>query len=87
MNKPSPRSSNLVSLMCSKTDIQDSKNSFDFPLIPKSPLTWEEAMVTAAAVVKPTVTGTDMKLTRKPENRYFKAQVFKLKDDVNISEV
>lgn len=70
VNKPRERSVNLVSLMCSKMDIHDSKNSFDFPLIPKSPLTWEDAIVIAVAVVNPTVTGTDIKVTKKPLTKH-----------------
>lgn len=65
--KPSNKSWYFVSVMCSIIDIQDSRNSLDFPLIPRRPFICDEAIVIAAAVVKPTVTGTDIKLTKKPE--------------------
>lgn len=37
--------------------------------MPKSDLNWEEAMLIAAAEVKPVITGNDMKSNRKPINK------------------
>lgn len=50
-------------------------NEFDEPDNPNKGLIWEEAIVRAAAEVKPTVTGKEINSTKKPkksQKKHFK---------------
>lgn len=53
-----------------KISIRESKKLSLLPGIPRSDLNWEEAMLIAAAAVKPVITGNDIKSNRKPLNEY-----------------
>jgi hypothetical protein len=44
-----------------------SRKPFDLNLSPSRPFSWEQAMITDVADVKPTVTGMEMKSTKTPE--------------------
>lgn len=57
----------LVSLMFLKSDIQASKKMLAGPEMPKSCFSWDDAMLSAAAVVNPDMTGNEKNWTRKPE--------------------
>jgi hypothetical protein len=46
-----------------------SRKPFDLKLRPNRPFSWEQAMITDVAEVKPTVTGIEMKSTKTPVNR------------------
>lgn len=66
---PSRVSSYRISWRFLKIAIRESRKLSLLPEIPKSDLNWEDAMLIAAAAVKPVITGSDMKSSRKPANR------------------
>jgi hypothetical protein len=46
-----------------------SRKPFDLNLSPSRPFSWEQAMITDVAEVKPTVTGIEIKSTKTPAER------------------
>lgn len=63
---PSRESDSFKFCIFSKIFFHDPINSLPLPGNPNSDLIWLLAMVRAAAVVNPTITGIDTKSTRKP---------------------
>lgn len=63
---PSTASHSLVSPMCSKIFRQTSRNLPPLMLMPRISFTWLVAMIMAAADVKPTETGPDIKSIKNP---------------------
>ena len=69
MQTPSVTSPALVSCILLNKFSHDARNSLPLPGIPSRFFSWDEAIVTAAADIKPAVTGTDMNSTRKPDRK------------------
>lgn len=65
---PSKVSWYRISWRFSKIFITESRKFSVVPLMPRSDLNCEEAMLIAAAEVKPVITGSDMKSNKKPLN-------------------
>lgn len=68
---PKTESHNLISLILTKKDFQASRNSLAGPGIPSRDFVCELAMLIAAAVVKPDITGNEKKSTKNPEKRLY----------------
>ena len=66
---PSVTSPTLVSCILLNKFPHASRNSLPLPLIPSRFFSWVEAIVRAAAAIKPAVTGNDMNCTRKPDKK------------------
>lgn len=64
---PSKQSASLVSCICLKTFTNVSKNPDVDTLSPSKLFNCDTAIITDVALVKPTVTGIEMKSTRTPE--------------------
>lgn len=69
LEKPITASHVRVSPMCSKTAFQVWTNPSALNFNPSKDLTWVVAMVKAAAVVKPAITGAAINSMRKPKLR------------------
>lgn len=63
---PKTESHSLISLIFTKKDFQASRNSLAGPGIPSKDLVCELAILIAAAVVKPDITGNEKKSTKNP---------------------
>ncbi|KAJ8959229.1 hypothetical protein NQ318_022492 [Aromia moschata] len=66
LKRPKSASHLLVCDISCNTDIIVSKKASELPVIPKSPRNWDEAMLSAAAVVKPAITGIILYLPLQP---------------------
>jgi len=74
----------LVSCIFLNTFFHASRKSWPLPLIPSRPFSWDEAIVRAAADIKPAVTGNDMNCTRKPDRKLKLRKTFLLYWAINL---
>lgn len=68
LTTPKTESQTRTSLIFLKTDSKVSRNSLAGPGTPNSDFSWVQAMLRAAAIVNPVITGIEKKSTKKPEN-------------------